>query len=247
MISWLVSELHPQSPVFWLLVSIVATIGLATAYWRTRRVWITWLWIGQWILIPYLGLISGGISPRLMGLAYLDWPATLGFGSGLLFVILALLVAVRIAAEISDRLPAQSLHAGQQLGRDHDDKSSTSGQFWRYAALIIVLGGIEEFHWVFLRGALWETLFLAPTAVELPAYWSIWLAAAAVVFETALRRPSFEQWLVQVTVLATTSILFLYTRNFWLCWILHCAAILILTANSRTQALLPAQIAAGQR
>ena len=239
MIHWLLAEIHPQSPLFWLLVSIVSTVGLAVAFWRTRSPWVVWLWIGQWILVPYLGLLSGGLSPRLMGLAYLDWPATLGLGSGLVFVMLLLLVTVRAAVELSDRYPGETQSQPAAYAPAVDQAVASSAPAWRTILLVIFLSGAEEFHWVFLRGAVWEILLTAPVTLELPAYWAIWIAAALVLLETALRRPSFEQWLLQIAVLTTTSILFLYTRNFWICWILHSAAVLILITSSRTQLSLP--------
>lgn len=236
---WLVAELNPQSPAFWLLISFVVTVVLGALHFRYRSAWVQWLWIGQWILIPYCGLLLGGLSPRLMGLSNLDWVATLGLGSGLLFVLLVLLVAVRAAVGFTETLPPQTQQSTpvEVPGADHTENAHAP--VWHFIALVILLSGAQEFHWAFLRGAVWEILLKAPNQPELPAYWAIWIAAFFVFLETALRRPSFEQWLLQITVLATTSILFLYTRNFWLCWILHSAAILILTANGRMQPLLP--------
>jgi hypothetical protein len=227
----LISELNPQSPLFWLLISLVMTIGLAVAHWRTRSPWVLWLWIAQWILVPYLGLLSGGLSPRLMGLAFLDWPATFSLGFGLIFVIIALLVFVRASIAFSDRTSSDT--RGDNATEITSDNGVGAARLpgWQRILWVIFLGGAEEFHWVFLRGALWEILLTAPVTVEPPAYWAIWAAAALIVFETALRRPPFEQWLIQITVLVATSILFLYTRNFWLCWILHATALLLLNPS----------------
>jgi hypothetical protein len=230
-IHWLISELNPQSPVFWLMINVVVTTGLGVAHWRTRAPWLLWVWIAQWILVPYLGLLAGGLSPRLMGLAYLDWPATFGLGFGLIFVILALLVAVRASIALSDRTPYGN--GTENAAKITTENVATAARLpsWQGVLWVIFLGGAEEFHWVFLRGAMWEILLTAPVSVETPAYWAIWAAAAFVVFETALRRPPFEQWLIQITVLVATSIVFLYTRNFWLCWILHATALLLLNSS----------------
>jgi hypothetical protein len=29
--------------------------------------------LAAWLVVPYLALISGGVSPRLMGVRYIDW------------------------------------------------------------------------------------------------------------------------------------------------------------------------------
>ncbi len=248
MAQWIITEIRPQSPILWLLVTLVLTTALAVAWWRTGSPRVTWLWIALWILVPYVGLVLGGLSPRLMGLAYLDWPATLGLGTGLVFIMLALLAVVRIAVEWPDTTSSQgSIPSGETAeetgvpsGTTRAPLLRTNVYAWRTVIPILLLSGAEEFHWVFLRGALWESLLMAPSAPELPAYWAIWIAALWVLAETALRGPSFEQWLVQIAVLTATSILFLYTRNFWLCWMLHGAAVLILSFG-RKQPFLPAQ------
>ena len=105
---------------------------------------------------------------------------------------------------------------------------------WRLLPFILFYGGAEELHWSFLRGALWEILLTSPLTIELPFYWAVWIAAGIVVVELALRRLHAEEWLVYLVVLATSSTLFLFTRNFWLCWILHSTALLILLPALRT-------------
>lgn len=246
-IQWLGSAIYPQSPLFWLLLSLIATLSLAVAQWRYRSPWVTWLWIGQWILIPYLGLIAGGLSPRLMGLAFIDWPATFGLGSGLLFVMLILLAAVRFAIAFSDA-SSPANHSSVRLDPATAPPDTETGvSVWRMVVWVVLLSGVEQFHWVFLRGATWEILLTAPPQLDLAAYRAIWIAAIFVILETALFRPPFDQWLIQIAALVTTSILFLYTRNFWLCWILHSATALILTANNRTQLALPGRPSAMRR
>ncbi len=55
--------------------------------------------MGLWVLIPYLGLLVGGLSPRLMGISNLDWLPSIGLGLGFIFVVLVLLLLVRAATE----------------------------------------------------------------------------------------------------------------------------------------------------
>jgi hypothetical protein len=244
---WLFVELNPQSPAFWLLVNFAVTFVLAALLFRFGSAWVQWLWVGQWILIPYCGLLLGGLSPRLMGISHLNWLTTLGLGSGLLFVILVLLAAVRAAIGFTETLPPQA-HGSPAVEDTVADTAQTGRiPIWQFISVVILLTGAEQFHWVFLRGAVWELLLTAPDPPELPAYWAIWIAAAFILLENALRRPTIEQWLLQIAILVTTSILFLYTRNFWLCWILHSSAVLVMTVNDRSQTLLPWQSASARR
>ena len=47
----------------------------------------------RWVQLPYIGLILGGLSPRLMGLTEIDWASGLRVGVLLLTGLLTLLVA----------------------------------------------------------------------------------------------------------------------------------------------------------
>jgi hypothetical protein len=78
-----------------------------------------------------------------------------------------------------------------------------------------------------LRGALWEIYQSPPSSLELPGYWAIWSALLLAAVELSAARPGFIPWLLQMVTLITTSILFFYTQNFWLCWALHATVQLI--------------------
>ena len=64
-------------------------------------------------------------------------------------------------------------------------------------------------------------LQMLPNPPELVGYWAIWCAAGIILIELLLFRPGFFPLLIQLVALMTTSILFFYTRNFWLCWAMH--------------------------
>ena len=82
-------------------------------------------------------------------------------------------------------------------------------------------GSAREFHWCFLRGAVWELLLASPPAFQIPQYWALWISAALSLPGIFVHsRHSSERLTTAVILLATTT-LFLYTRNFWLCWLLH--------------------------
>ena len=237
MTQWLYPELNPQSPVFWLLLSLTVTAVTSIWAWRSHSRWVLRAWVAQWILIPYCGIALGGLSPRLMGLSNIDWPTTLGLGLGLLFALIALMAIIRITARYPTLPPLVDAPTERSGSSVTGIVNGSNASAWSVALSAIVLGGAEEFHWVFLRGAMWEILLFAPLSIDLPAYWAVWMAGIIIVVETALRRPAREQWLIQLTLLITTSILFLYTRNFWLCWILHSSALALLTPRGQREPL----------
>ncbi|HRJ43149.1 MAG: hypothetical protein KJZ86_21785 [Caldilineaceae bacterium] len=207
---WLLGQLHPLRPGFWLLLSfglsgLVLMVGpLLSARWSRR------LRAGRWVLTPYLGLLAGGLSPRLLGLSDIDWVAGLGLGVGLTSAIWLLLALVRatLHRETLDRGPSDS--RGISLAEQ------------------IVWAGAREFHWVFLRAAVWEMLLALPAPPELPGYWAIWLASLLALPGLFIQHRQTSQRVIGGLLLITTAILFFYTRNFYLCWLLHASAGLLI-------------------
>lgn len=221
----LLAFIQPQASAFWLLAALATLPFLPWLERRSPPGWRGWIRPAHHLLIPYAGLLLGGLSPRLMGLSELDWATSLGFGLLFIFVVGVLLVAARITLEAghpSDgRQPSRS-------GRPTPLEDAAAGQGeWHRLGRPFLDSGYEEFYRVFLRGGLWELLLRWPTPVQLPGYWAIWLAALLVLPEILWRRWSASQKLLDGVILLTTSILFFYTRNFWLCWILHGAIRLI--------------------
>jgi hypothetical protein len=214
-LTWLGSQFSPQAPGFWLLVSLLVTALLASArpYLPIRHYRL--LWIGHWLLLPYLGMLLGSLSPRLLGLTGIDWLAGLSLGLGLFFAVVVILVLVRATVDLSD--PATGVSG----------PTAAPSNGWRAAGDALLASGATEFHWVFLRGAIWEIFLSRPESLALPGYWAVWGAALIAAGEILALRPSFIPWLLQMTTLLVTSILFFYTRNFWLCWMMHNAIQLI--------------------
>ena len=66
-----------------------------------------------------------------------------------------------------------------------------------------------------------ESILLSGRALTLPAYWATWGAALLILPDLILQREQTPARLVRVAILVATSVLYIYTRNFWLCWILH--------------------------
>jgi hypothetical protein len=232
--SWLSAQLSPYAPGFWLLVGILSTALLTTIQEYIPARWRGLIWFAHWLLIPYLGLLMGGLSPRLLGLAGHDWLAGLGLGLGLIFAVVILLTLSRALTDLGApaTTPAEAAE-GLRLG-------------WHTISSTLLWCGIEQFHWVFLRGGIWEMLQTFPNPPELVGYWAIWCAAGVILLELLMLRPGFFPLLIQLVALTTTSILFLYTRNFWLCWILH-VAVQLLTAPPATLPLAPLRLSYTRR
>ncbi|MFN8486980.1 MAG: hypothetical protein U0350_05255 [Caldilineaceae bacterium] len=210
-----------QAPGSWLCFSLILSFLLLSLKSQFPQHWHERLTNFAWFLIPYLGLLVGGLSPRLMGLNDIDWLASLGLGTGLIFVIILLLILVRATTE--GNVNADALEKTKQASFTARRVIAPPPPAFSIHFEQIVKNGVEEFHWCFVRGAVWELLQTAPTPPSLPAYWAVWIAAALVAPETVLRQ-SAAQRLFNLVVLIATTVLFFYTRNFWLCWLLHVAA-----------------------
>jgi hypothetical protein len=211
-LTWLTDQFSPQAPLFWLTVGLLTTALLLSLQDYIPRRWRSRLWFAHWLLIPYLGLLAGGLSPRLLGLANIDWLASLGLGLGLLFGVVALLVFVRAVVDLGDTATAPS---------PRRFFSGMTRPGWQTFGGVALWSGIEQFHWAFLRGGLHETFLALPEPPALPGYWAIWGAAGVILIELLWSRPNLASFVIQLVTLLTTSILFFYTHNYWLCWTLH--------------------------
>lgn len=191
-----------SEPGFWLVISalfavvVLAGRAYAPAARRTR------IALAYWVLLPYLALLAGAVSPRLMGLYWLDWRATLQVGAGLLLASVLLALVGRL---MTSSLPAQT----------------DGADGWEQRIAWVVSAGAEEWFWCFLRAAMWELLLAWPALVSLPLYTAIWLVAAMALPLTLALQPNGALRVIKMTALVVTTILFLYTRNFWLCWLAH--------------------------
>jgi hypothetical protein len=217
---WLLPQFHWQRPGFWLLLSLISSAFLLFASWRMPAQRRHWLRMGRWFLIPYLGLVAGGLSPRLMGLTHLDWVAGLSLGVALIFAIWVLLLLIRATVQI-------------------EEAPGEAPPLWSLTLPEQIIGaGAQEFHWAFLRAATWEMLLAYPGGLEMPGYWAMWIASILALPGIFVQHNHTSQRLITAMVLITTAILFFYTRNFWLCWLLHATSQLLL-GQHRGSAPLP--------
>ena len=213
--SWLWEQLtlYPPWTGLWLALSflLAALTGGATRLLAPDSAPI--VRVIRWVLWPYIGLILGVLSPRLMGVSDIPWDSGLRVGVVLLAGIVALLVTVRIGLHTDrKRLPVTPLSGGS-LG------------------FLLSVSGAQEFHWCFLRGAVWEFLLSSPTANQIPLYWAVWISAALSLPGIFVHSRHSAERLIAAVILLTTTTLFLYTRNFWLCWLLHLSISVILQSG----------------
>ncbi len=185
MTDWRIAQLSPHAPGFWLLLSLLATLALSATLKRTPLSWVQWLWLGHWLLIPYFGLLFGGLSPRLMGLAYFDWSVSLSLGAGLIFAVVALLVTVRMTVDLPSPHQSPTEESAPIIRSGAEHPLDAHRPAWQAVLMLIATAGAEQFHWSFLRNGLWEVLLTLPDPPELPAYWAIWIAALVVILTSA--------------------------------------------------------------
>jgi ABC-type phosphate/phosphonate transport system permease subunit len=168
-----------------------------------------------------------------MGVMYIEWRNSLTVGVGLALAMIALAGVARITL-----LSRQ--HTGDDTASPAPDRDGFAGSIGGSIAGSIGISGAEEWFWCFLRAAVEETLLLTQLSLDLPAYWSIWIAATlALPFSLLSRSNAYHvnayHWLVKGAILVMTSILFFYTRNFWLCWAVHAIIWLLLAQPAAVQ------------
>ena len=173
--------------------------------------------IVRWVLVPYFGLILGGLSPRLMGLTVVGWDSRYTLGLVLLVGLLVLLLLIRIRLHTE----ADAFHAAALTSRS-----------WTPS---LIESCAQEFHWCFLRGAVWELLYLGAPTLLSPQYWAVWVGAAFALPGIYFHPASLPDRLLTALVLIATSSLFLITQSFWLCCFFHLGIRVILLWNQPTQ------------
>jgi hypothetical protein len=205
-----------SEPGLWLIVAFAAAIVLLIARYYSPAPWRTWLAPAYWFFIPYFALLAGAVSPRLMGLFWIDWRMTFQVGAGLLLAIglLALLAWLFV-------LPRNEIGGGA---------NGSQRVLW------IALAGAEEWFWCFLRAALWEIALTAPQTPVAPLYLAVWGAALLALPLVLVLQESGRLRFVKTAILVVTTVAFLFTRNFWLCWLIHASlAVLFTPAAVRPQ------------
>ena len=152
-----------REPGFWLVLALLIGVAVLAGRPFLPPRWRTPALLAYWVLLPYAALIAGAVSPRLMGLVYIDWLTTLRLGLGLAAGLLAVALGGRLLLQ-------------RNLALSSEEEPAAFAA-WPSLWLAILLSGGEEFFWCFLRGAVAEVLWMQQAAVPLPDYVAIWAAA----------------------------------------------------------------------
>ncbi len=254
---WLASHFDLIRPGFWLCAAVGLAVLATNLAWLVVHVCeqlrleralrllradavqaVAWLIASAWLLAPpFYAWRAGAISPYHLGVAELDWIASLSAGGWPALLIVA--VAMFGWLIYRHTLPADSTGAGDE------------------SRLILALraaieAGLTQWHLAFCRAALIGWLSASPVMPALPAawaeailrgvlaqpfYWGSWLGLSVALFQAglnpfvrdALSRPSPRQHrqgrpealLRDLALAFATTGLFVLARNFWLCLICH--------------------------
>ena len=208
-------------PGFWLVISLVAAIVLLVARHYATPPWRNWLAPVYWLLIPYLALLAGAVSAA---------------PDGHLLDRLAHHISSRGRPALGDRAAgvgrldvchaAWGTRPGAQLGERLGAATHLDRTSWGRRVVLVFPA----------RCTVGDCLGNAAT--DSFAHLLVCLGSGAHGFApsplhynqaTPLR-------LTKVAILAVTTVVFLYTRNFWLCWLIHAAlAVLFTPAILRTE------------
>ena len=107
---WLTAQLSLEAPGFWLALSVLALPIIYTVGRRAPARARPWLAAGRWVLIPYAGLLTGGLSPRFLGLSKINWATTLSLGVAMLSGVLLAAALVRLVIRPAGRTLPTSSH-----------------------------------------------------------------------------------------------------------------------------------------
>lgn len=199
---WLIAQFSFYAPGFWLSLSIAATLVLSL-FWGTlsANTKATVLFM-RFLALPYCGLLLGGLSPRFMGLNGLDWLVSFSIGIGLILVMLLALVLARITVAVANPLNYSAPPAADPVTATVASANRRQPARLTNAIYTIYQSGAEEFHWSFLRGAIWELLLAMPTPPALPVYWAIWGAALLAMPDILLTSRTALHKLLKVVILS---------------------------------------------
>ena len=230
-----------QAPIGWLGVTLLCGLGLWLIYRQTPAIYRRPLRNIRWFVLPYLGLLTGGISPRFMGLTGINWFASFGFGLVLIATILAIITIVRsvMAISVSATTATSPMGAATALSRSRLgqplQESERQKQYATAFSISVLNIGAEEFHLAFLRSALWELLLSFSLTMTQVGYWSAWAALTLALPEALYYPATVTQRFCKGALLVATTVLFIFTRNFWLCWLLHLLGWILLAPSTYTK------------
>jgi hypothetical protein len=163
----------------------------------------------------------------LLGLTGIDWSISFGFGFVLIGGVLILLLIVRSVMVFSTPIPQAMAQSNPPVKLPTTvtplplSSQRTYGQSIASLPIALLDLGAEEFHLAFLRSALWEIFLALPLTTAQSGYWAAWTALLIALPESLHYHTGFSQRLCKCALLVTTTVLFIFTRNLWLSWLLH--------------------------
>lgn len=246
----------PANPAAWLLASFLASVLLTNVGWLAVRRAVarpafrsgplaaaSWLGISLfYLLAPFFAIQRGVLSPYVLGISEINWPATLSNG----MVLAGLIVAGLLFGWLVYRRACSE--EGPTLA--HNVRQDDALLPPPLARLLAVLrapldAALHQWHWAFYRAAVagWLALPLALPGAPLvdhvlqglqdqPLYWGAWLGILVAAIEWALdpfarsrarRAGDREAALRRAALGVATTGLFVLTRNFWLCLVVQVA------------------------
>lgn len=201
---------NSRSLLVWVVLECLVTLVWLVFQFKISIKWYAFTRLVRLAVVPYLALLLGQISPRDMGLTGYDWSSSLALGSLIMVAMLALWIGVRTVGA--------STSADAQ---EHSLSERSSIATWPNRGLLVLLSGGVELNWSFWRASGAQILNYVPISIQSPAYWGIVLSFLIVLPDTLRATTSNIGRILNVAILVATSVLFLFTKNFWLCWILH--------------------------
>ena len=190
-----------QPALGWIGLSLLCGLCLMLFYQQIPLSYRSILRNARWIVIAYLALLTGGISPRLLGLTGINWSASFGFGLVLIGGVLLLLMIVRSVMVFSVPIPQATSPANLPAnfpspGAPTSLPSQTNYLNRRYIKALptsFLDLGAEEFHLAFLRSALWEIFLALPLTTAQAGYWAAWVALCVALPESLHYHTDFSQ------------------------------------------------------
>lgn len=227
-----------QPPLGWLGASILAGLCLLLLYQQVPPIYRRSLRNARWLVIPFLGLITGGISPRFMGLTGINWFSSFGYGLVLIGGVLLILTLVRsvmalsLAAAPAIPAPVMLPPTGHPRRIPTPVDSSRQQHYALSFSNAFFNLGAEEFHLAFLRSAIWEIFLTTTPALLQVNYWAAWTALLLAIPELLFYQNTATARLCKGALLTATTVLFIFTRNFWLSWLLHLLGWMVLAPSA---------------
>ena len=203
--------ISPRSLLIWAGFEVVITIAWLLWHNSLPIRWSALVRLLRFTAIPYMALITGQISSTRIGLEGFDWQGSFTLGGMLVAVISMIWVGIRVSV--------------QETALNHEpvsERSNTSGiSIWVERGLTFVLCGGLELNWSFWRATFAYLIGLVLFETKSFTYWGVTIAVIYALPETLLTAPTAMTKLTNLAILFATSVIFLFTGNFWLCWAMH--------------------------